>query len=304
MKKLLYFMLILLFSRGVTFFESNVNTTGKPFQYENLVLGFELGANSNANQVLAVVVGPQGLAGAAGVAGKNGFVGINGAAGKNGIDGAPGPVGLSGAPGVPGQPGKDGVIGKDGTSGAQGAPGRNGSPGPAGAPGTSSGGGAIAMISLPTGDLNCPTGGTKFIASDASVSYACNGSKGDVAFSAGVGSISVCDDAIDIGMISHLNVTSGRFVLDGIRVTNMNSTCEGDRLDITLSTTALGGEPLPFICTVLSLPDPLGGDLYLTRAGYNLKYGESGLVVPLVCSPSLSTMDLTILDSILGFQLS
>ena len=297
-------MLILLFSRGVTFFESNVNTTGKPFQYENLVLGFELGANSNANQVLAVVVGPQGLAGAAGVAGKNGFVGINGAAGKNGIDGAPGPVGLSGAPGVPGQPGKDGVIGKDGTSGAQGAPGRNGSPGPAGAPGTSSGGGAIAMISLPTGDLNCPTGGTKFIASDASVSYACNGSKGDVAFSAGVGSISVCDDAIDIGMISHLNVTSGRFVLDGIRVTNMNSTCEGDRLDITLSTTALGGEPLPFICTVLSLPDPLGGDLYLTRAGYNLKYGESGLVVPLVCSPSLSTMDLTILDSILGFQLS
>ena len=304
MKKLLYFMLILLFSRGVTFFESNVNTTGKPFQYENLVLGFELGANSNANQVLAVVVGPQGLAGAAGVAGKNGFVGINGAAGKNGIDGAPGPVGLSGAPGESGQPGKDGVIGKDGTSGAQGAPGRNGSPGPAGAPGTSSGGGAIAMISLPTGDLNCPTGGTKFIASDASVSYACNGSKGDVAFSAGVGSISVCDDAIDIGMISHLNVTSGRFVLDGIRVTNMNSTCEGDRLDITLSTTALGGEPLPFICTVLSLPDPLGGDLYLTRAGYNLKYGESGLVVPLVCSPSLSTMDLTILDSILGFQLS
>ena len=297
-------MLILLFSRGVTFFESNVNTTGKPFQYENLVLGFELGANSNANQVLAVVVGPQGLAGAAGVAGKNGFVGINGAAGKNGIDGAPGPVGLSGAPGESGQPGKDGVIGKDGTSGAQGAPGRNGSPGPAGAPGTSSGGGAIAMISLPTGDLNCPTGGTKFIASDASVSYACNGSKGDVAFSAGVGSISVCDDAIDIGMISHLNVTSGRFVLDGIRVTNMNSTCEGDRLDITLSTTALGGEPLPFICTVLSLPDPLGGDLYLTRAGYNLKYGESGLVVPLVCSPSLSTMDLTILDSILGFQLS
>ena len=105
-------------------------------------------------------------------------------------------------------------------------------------------------------------------------------------------------------MISHLNVTSGRFVLDGIRVSNMNSACEGDRLDITLSTTALGGEPLPFICTVLSLPDPLGGDLYLTRAGYNLKYGESGLVVPLFCDPSLSTMDLTILDSILGFQLS
>jgi hypothetical protein len=160
------------------------------------------------------------------------------------------------------------------------------------------------MISLPSGDSNCPTGGTKFIASDASVSYACNGSKGDVAFSAGVGSISVCDDAIDIGMISHLDPTLGRFILDGIRVSNMDSDCEGDRLDITLSTTAAGGVPLPFVCTVLSLPDPLGGDLYLTRAGYNLKYGESGLVVPLFCDPSLSTMDLTILDSILGFQLS
>ncbi len=300
MKKLLYFTLILLFSRGVTFFESN--TTEKPFQYENLVLGFELGAKSNTNQVLAVVVGPQGLAGAAGVAGKNGFVGINGSTGANGLDGAPGVVGPSGAPGLVGLPGRDGVIGRDG---APGSPGRNGSTGPAGPPGSSSGaGGAVAIISLPTGDSNCPTGGTKFIASDASVSYACNGSRGDVAFSAGVGSISVCDDSIDIGMISNFEPKLGRFVLYGIRVSNMNSACEGDRLDITLSTTALGGEPLPFICTVLSLPDPLGGDLYLTRTGYNLKYGESGLEVPLVCSPSLSTMDLTILDSILGFQLS
>ena len=305
MRKLLYFIIILLFSRGVTFFESNANATGRPFQYENLALGFELGANANINQVLAVLVGPEGRAGAAGVAGKNGFVGVNGTAGQNGIDGAPGPVGPSGAPGIPGTSGRDGVIGRDGAPGAAGAPGRNGATGPAGAPGSSSGaGGAIAMISLPNGDANCPTGGTKFIASDASVSYACNGSKGDVAFSAGVGKITVCDDAIDIGMISHLDVKLGHFILDGIRVTNMESKCKGDRLDITLSTTAMGGEPLPFICTVLSLPDPLGGDLYLTRAGYNLKYGEAGLVVPLFCNPSLSTMDLTILDSILGFQLS
>ena len=303
MKKLLFFIVILLFARGATFFDANAE--GKPMQYENLLLGYELGANGNLNQVLAVLVGPQGKAGAAGVAGKNGFVGINGAAGQDGIDGAPGPVGPSGAPGVAGLPGRDGVIGRDGAPGAAGAPGRSGAPGPAGPAGSSSGGGgAIAMISLPSGDSNCPTGGTKFIASDASVSYACNGSKGDVAFSAGVGSISVCDDAIDIGMISHLDPTLGRFILDGIRVSNMDSDCEGDRLDITLSTTAAGGVRLPFVCTVLSLPDPLGGDLYLTRAGYNLKYGESGLVVPLFCDPSLSTMDLTILDSILGFQLS
>jgi len=304
-RKLLYFIIILLFSRGVTFFESNANATGRPFQYENLALGFELGANANINQVLAVLVGPEGRAGAVGVAGKNGFVGINGIAGQNGIDGAPGPVGPSGVPGIAGTSGRDGVIGRDGAPGATGAAGTPGRNGAAGTPGSSSvGGGAIAMISLPNGDANCPTGGTKFIASDASVSYACNGSKGDVAFSAGVGKITVCDDAIDIGMISHLDVKLGHFILDGIRVTNMESKCKGDRLDITLSTTAMGGEPLPFICTVLSLPDPLGGDLYLTRAVYNLKYGEAGLVVPLFCNPSLSTMDLTILDSILGFQLS
>lgn len=299
MKKLLFFILILLFARGATFFEANAG--GKPMQYENLLLGFELGTNGNLNQVLAVLVGPQGRAGAAGVAGKSGFVGINGAQGKDGIDGAPGPVGPSGAPGLNGLPGKDGATGRDGEPGS---PGRNGAPGPAGPTGSSSGGGAIAIISLPSGDPNCPSGGTKFIASDASVSYACNGSKGDVAFSAGVGKITVCDDAIDIGMISHLDVKLGHFILDGIRVSNMDSKCEGDRLDITLSTTVIDGEPLPFICTVLSLPDPLGGDLYLTRTGYNLKYGEAGLVVPLHCDPSLSTMDLTILDSVLGFQLS
>jgi hypothetical protein len=228
MKKLLFFIVILLFARGATFFETNAGK--EPMQYENLLLGFELGSNANFNQVLAVVVGPQGLAGAAGVAGKNGFVGINGSAGANGLDGAPGVVGPSGAPGVSGLPGKDGVIGRDGASGRDGAigspgtPGRNGSAGPAGPPGSSSGaGGAIAIISLPTGDSNCPTGGTKFIASDASASYACNGSRGDVAFSAGVGSISVCDDSIDIGMISHLDPNVGRFILDGIRVSNMDS---------------------------------------------------------------------------------
>jgi len=290
MKKLLFFILLLLLIRGITFFEANAS--GKPMQYENLLLGYELGSNGNLNQVLAVLVGPEGRAGAAGVAGKSGFVGINGIAGKNGIDGAPGPVGSSGPAGAPGLPGKDGT------------PGRNGAPGPAGSSGSSTTGGAIAIVSLPTGDPNCPSGGTKFVASDGSESYACNGSKGDVAFSAGLGKITICDDSIDIGMISHLDTVAGRFILDGIRVSNMASKCKGDRLDITLSTTTLSGHNQPFVCTVLSLPDPLGGDLYLTRDGYNLKYGESGLIVPLVCDPSLSTMDLTILDSILGFQLS
>ena len=301
MKKLVFFILVLLIARGVTFSASGANFPER--QFENILLGFEIGKTGNLNQVLAVLVGPQGRAGPAGVAGKNGFVGLNGVAGKDGIPGAPGPVGPAGAQGLQGLLGLQGAQGLQGLQGLAGAPGRDGAQGPAGAAGTG-GGGAIAIVSLPSGDANCPSGGTKFVAADGSQSFACNGSKGDVSFSAGVGTINVCDDAIDFGMISHLDVALGRFILDGIRVSDMDSKCKGARLDITLSTTSLGGTPQPFICTVLSLPDPLGRDLYLTRAGYNLKYGESGLVEPLFCDPSLSTMDLTILDSILGFQLS
>ena len=298
MKKLVFFILVLLLVRGVTF--SAFGANGRLLQYENLLMGTEIGNTGNLNQVLAVLVGPQGRAGAAGVAGKNGFVGLNGAAGKDGIAGAPGPVGPSGAPGLQGPAG---TAGRDGAQGSAGSQGSAGAQGAAGAPGSGAGS-TIAIISLPSGDSNCPSGGTKFIAADGSQSFACNGSKGDVSFSAGVGKINVCDDAIDVGMISHLDIDLGRFILDGIRVSDMNSKCKGARLDITLSTTSLGGTPQPFICTVISLPDPLGRDLYLTRAGYSLKYGEVGLVEPLFCDPSLSTMDLTILDSILGFQLS
>ena len=298
MKKLVFFILVLLLVRGVTF--SAFGANGRLLQYENLLMGTEIGNTGNLNQVLAVLVGPQGRAGAAGVAGKSGFVGLNGAAGKDGIAGAPGPVGPSGAPGLQAPAG---TAGRDGAQGPAGTAGRYGAQGAAGAPG-SGGGGAIAIVSLASGDSNCPSGGTKFIAADGSQSFACNGSKGDISFSAGVGKINVCDDAIDVGMISHLDIDLGRFILDGIRVSDMNSKCKGARLDITLSTTTLGGTPKIFICTVLNLPDPLGRDLYLTGAGYNLKYGEVGLVEPLFCDPSLSEMDLTILDSILGFQLS
>jgi hypothetical protein len=305
MKKLLFFIVILLFARGVTFFEANANS--QPLQFDNLLLGYELQKNGNLNQVLAVLVGPQGKAGAAGVAGKNGFVGLNSSAGTNGIDGAPGPVGPPGPAGPEGKSGVSGINGAEGVAGATGpagAPGRNGATGP---PGTS-GGGAIAVISLPPGDTNCLNGGTKFIASDGSTSFACNGTNGGSSgrsFTPGTGSITVCDNSIDIGMISHFDTKLARFVFDGVRVMNMDSKCEGDRAEFTVSTTSLDGlTNIPFTCTVLSLPDPAGGDLYLTRPGYNLRYGESGQVVEMHCDPSLSTIDLTILDSIIGFQLS
>ena len=159
------------------------------------------------------------------------------------------------------------------------------------------------MISLPVGDVHCSAGGVKLVSSDGNASFVCSGSA-SVTLSGGSAEILACDDAVNLGMISHFDTSNRRFILDGIRVSDLSSTCTGHRLDITLSTTAPDRTNIAFVCTVLALPDPVGQNLYLARAGYNLKYGESGLVVPLVCDPALSTMDLTILDSILGFQLT
>ena len=294
MKKLTLFVLILLFTRGLTYYAGGSGLE-RPFQFDNLFLGYEAVDTGNLNQVLALVVGPRGLAGAAGVAGKNGFVGLNGRAGRDGIDGAPGPIGPGGPIGPAGSVGLAGPTGAAGAQGPRGPAGANGAPGVAGT--------AIAVVSLAPGDAHCSSGGVKLVTADGSISYVCSGSA-SVSIGGGSAEIATCDDAVDLRMLSHFDTSTPRFILDGIRVMGLSSTCTGHRLEITLSTTALDLTKITFVCTVLSLPDPVGQDLYLARPEYNLKYGESGLVVPLVCSPALSTMDLTILDSILGFQLT
>lgn len=297
MKRLAFFVLILLFTRGLTFYAGG-NASPQRSQFENLFLGYQIEGNGNLNQVLALAIGPRGLAGAAGVAGENGFVGINGNDGRDGIDGAPGPIGPGGPMGPAGSIGLNGANGEPGPAGPSGAKGSNGAPGVPGPPG-----GAVAVIQLRSGDPHCSAGGVKFISSDGSQSYVCSGTS-SVDLGTGTSDIVTCDDAVDLGMLSHFDTINHRFKLDGIRVSGLSTTCTGHRLDITLSTTAPDRTNIPFVCTVVTLPDPVGQDLYLARPEYNLKYGESGLVVPLVCDPALSTMDLTILDSILGFQLT
>jgi hypothetical protein len=294
MKKLTFFVLLLLFTRGVTFVFGG-DGQEKPIQFENLFLGENFAANASLNQVLAVVIGPTGVAGAAGVAGKNGFVGLNGRAGRDGLPGAPGPVGPQG------QAGRDGIVGAAGTDGAPGARGPAGANGAAGAPGAP--GSAIAVISLLPGDARCSSGGVKLVSSDGSASYVCSGSA-SLGLGGSVAEILSCDSAVDLKMLSHFDAANRRFILDGFQVLGLDSTCTGKRLEVTLSTTAVDMTRTTFVCSVPSLPDPVGQDLYLARPEYNLKYGESGIVVPLVCSPSLNTMDLAILDSILGFQLT
>ena len=306
MRKLALLVFILLFTRGLSFYAAGSAPTQANL-FDNLLLGYEIQGSGNLNQVLALAIGPRGLAGPAGVAGKNGFVGLNGFDGRDGIDGAPGPIGPGGPMGPAGSVGVAGATGANGAAGANGAPGIDGARGSAGANGAAGANGtpgaAVAVISLPVGDVHCSAGGVKLVSSDGNASFVCSGSA-SVTLSGGSAEIFACDDAVNLGMISHFDTSNRRFILDGIRVSDLSSTCTGHRLDITLSTTAPDRTNIAFVCTVLVLPDPVGQNLYLARAGYNLKYGESGLVVPLVCDPALSTMDLTILDSILGFQLT
>ena len=304
MKKILFFLSVLLISTGLTQLASPKSANAS--QFDNLLFGYEIGTGTNLNQILALTIGIEGKAGPAGVAGKNGFVGMNGLAGAPGIAGAPGPIGLTGPPGASGEAGMPGASGAAGMPGASGAAGSNGAPGARGANGAP--GAAVAVIQLaPGADSRCPQGGTKFIAANADISYACSGTTtgtGTISIGRGSASVTSCDDAIEVGMLSHFDTVNRRFLLDGIKVSNLSSDCEGQRLDVTLSTTAADSSHQDFTCTVLTLPDPAGADLYIARPEYNLRYGETGLLVPLTCNPNLSTMDLTNLDSIIAFQLS
>ncbi|CAB4593525.1 unannotated protein [freshwater metagenome] len=304
MKKILFFLSVLLISTGLTQLASPKSANAS--QFDNLLFGYEIGTGTNLNQILALTIGIEGKAGPAGVAGKNGFVGMNGLAGAPGIAGAPGPIGLTGPPGASGAAGPPGASGEAGMPGASGAAGSNGAPGARGANGAP--GAAVAVIQLaPGADSRCPQGGTKFIAANADISYACSGTTtgtGTISIGRGSASVTSCDDAIEVGMLSHFDTVNRRFLLDGIKVSNLSSDCEGQRLDVTLSTTAADSSHQDFTCTVLTLPDPAGADLYIARPEYNLRYGETGLLVPLTCNPNLSTMDLTNLDSIIAFQLS
>ena len=198
MKKILFFLCVLLLSTGITQFASPKSEATS--QFENLLFGYDIKSNSNLNQILAVVIGMEGRAGPAGVAGKNGFVGMNGLAGAPGIDGAPGPIGLTGPAGADGAPGPIGARGPGGSAGASGA--------------------AVAVVQLSPGDdSRCPQGGTKFSGANSSVSYACNGTGGGTISSGGGSSdITTCDDSINLGMLSHFDTANRRFLLDGIKV--------------------------------------------------------------------------------------
>jgi hypothetical protein len=119
MKKLVAILVILTFAKmGVSYADTN-----QPLTIRNFFLGTSPSADANLNQVLALLVGPEGKPGAAGVAGRDGFIGMNGQDGRDGIDGAPGPIGPQGI---------QGLVGLQGAQGPAGVAGATGHTGPAG----------------------------------------------------------------------------------------------------------------------------------------------------------------------------
>ena len=248
----------------------------------------------NFNQTLVLMAGAQGPPGVAGIAGKDGFIGLNGYQGRDGIDGAPGEIGLPGAaganglPGAAGAPGANGLpgaAGANGAAGSAGAPGANGAPGAAGVnglPGVAGVAGAtgaagvsgvngvagvagssVAVVNLEVDDPNCALGGTKFISSTGTISYACNGGAG-ASLGSGFVNIGACDASVELTLQS--NYIGGDFMMAGVTLSALSSLCDGKTVSIYLNVRADSG-PLKFgtantyqlgdviLCTrILSLP--------------------------------------------------
>ena len=218
MKKFSFFLLILLLTRvGTSYAAPNDGTT---LDFQNFFLGSSTKANVNVNQVLALLVGPEGEPGAAGVAGRDGFVGMNGQDGKDGLPGAPGPVGPQGADGPAGESvvavvlnvgdpdcanGGSKFISGDGSTafacnGATGATGATGAQGPQGLQGEP-GEGVVIDTTAPGLALvaaNCESGGRAFRDGDGNLTYLCNGTggTGGGGFSAGINGLAVRSNAI------------------------------------------------------------------------------------------------------------
>jgi hypothetical protein len=216
----------------------------------------------NFNQTLVLMAGAQGPPGVAGIAGKDGFVGLNGYQGRDGIDGAPGEIGLpgaaganglpgaAGANGLPGAAGANGLPGAAGANGAAGAAGANGAAGVAGANGAAGVAGAnglagaagvagsgVAVVNLEVDDPNCALGGTKFISSTGTISYACNGGAG-ASLGSGFVNIGSCDASVELTLQS--SYVGGDFMMAGVTLSALSSLCDGKTVSIYLNVKASG----------------------------------------------------------------
>jgi hypothetical protein len=223
-KKLVAILVILTFAKmGVAYADTN-----QPLTIRSFFLGSSPSADANLNQVLALLVGPEGKPGAAGVAGRDGFIGMNGQDGKDGIDGAPGPIGPQGIQGIQGIQGEKGLTGAAGADGAR---------GPAGASGTT-----VLAIVVANGTSECSgNGGTKFI-TGGTTTYACNGvagsggggGSGGTTFTFGQGRVEIgtCDADATVGFTFPTRWSGTDFFLNQVIVTGIDGACIGATLKL------------------------------------------------------------------------
>ncbi|CAN2242339.1 Collagen triple helix repeat [actinobacterium SCGC AAA044-D11] len=204
MKKAAFFIAFLAFTR-IGF---SLGFSEAPVGIGNFFLGQPAIENSNLNQVLGLLVGPNGQPGVSGFSGANGKDGLNGLDGKPGEPGAPGQPGAAGQPGIQGAQGPAGQPGQPGQPGAQGVAGPAGASGPAGAAGGTSGGNA----------------------------------------NAGFGTVTIgsCDDSVKIDLKQKF--TSGVFKLDEVNIGEILGTtvagpgCAGQRISVHIKDNSTGAE--------------------------------------------------------------
>ena len=160
------------------------------------------------------------------VQGLQGPIGLVGPAGPAGRDGAPGPAGAAGSAGAAG------------AAGAQGPVGPMGPVGPAG----SGGGGGVTIESFAGSQGSCTNGGTKFTATDGTITYACNGSGGGGgSFASGGIGINSCDSdpyptgPSNISVSMQTQFIGGYFKLKSLQISDIAARCSGKTLTLALT---------------------------------------------------------------------
>ena len=161
--------------------------------------------------------------------------------GLQGPVGLPGPAGASGKDGRDGAQGPAGAAGSSGAAGAQGPAGPMGPIGPAGSGGTG-GGGGVSIESFAGSQGTCTNGGTKFTATDGTITYACNGTSSSSAggsFAAGTTGFISCDadgsgnSNITIGLQTQF--TNGQFKVKQFDVSAISPNCSGKTMTFALT---------------------------------------------------------------------
>jgi hypothetical protein len=217
MRRIALFLFVMSFT-GVAF-ASAASTNS----ISNFFLGNSTINGQGLNQVLSLLVGPQGAPGPAGVAGRDGAVGLNGA---------------DGAPGATGPQGPAGAIGPAGPQGATGANGANGL--------------SVSSVALASGSSNCPNGGVKYVDGNNNTTYVCNGANGATGATgangkdgtngssgstqAGFGAVTAgtCAPNVNVNFQGQFN-SNGLYTYKQVVVSGIPSACNGQNLTLSFA---------------------------------------------------------------------